>query len=142
MVRIHPRAHRRGGAAIAGGDGARGDEPRIGELLLHGPLGHGRTDVMDKFAAVQPTSDDPGLGKLVSIAARREQGVSLAVITGQPDQEQAQVVGAVRGRFQMVTMVQLGEKFGRPAMALSGVLTIAGDTSEDLVRQWKSKVGS
>jgi hypothetical protein len=68
--------------------------------------------------------------------------VSLAVVTGQPSRERAQAVGRVRSRFQMVTFVQLGEKHGRPAMAISGVLGVSADTSEDLVNMWKRRVGA
>ena len=105
------------------------------------PAGHGRTDVLDKLAIVQPTSDDPGLGALVRMAARREQGVAVGVVTGQPSREAANTVGVVRGRFEMVTMVQVGERFDRPPMHLSGVLGVNASTSEDFVRVWKARIG-
>jgi uncharacterized protein (DUF58 family) len=105
------------------------------------PTGSGRTDILDKLASVERRADDPGLPAIVALAARRDQGVSAAVVTAQPSREMAGVVGRVRDRFQMVTLVQLGERHGRPAMALSGVLGISADTSEDLVRIWKRKVG-
>ncbi len=105
------------------------------------PTGHGRNDVLDKLAAVQRSADDPGLEMIIKLAAKREQGVSVGVVTGQPDREQANAVGKIRSRYQMVTFVQLGERLNRPAMSVSGVLGISADTSEDLVRVWKSKVG-
>jgi uncharacterized protein (DUF58 family) len=105
------------------------------------PTGAGRTDVLDKLASIERSSSDPGLSAIVKMAARREQGVSLGAVTGQPDREAAGALGAVRGRFQMVTLVQLGEKLGRPGLSVSGVLSVSGETSEDLVRVWKRRVG-
>ncbi len=105
------------------------------------PSGYGLNDIMDKLAAVTCTKDDPGLPVLTSMAASREQGVSLGVVTGQPPRERAQSVGRVRSRFQMITLVQVGEKHGRPGMGITGVLGISADTSEDLVRVWKRRVG-
>ncbi len=106
------------------------------------PTGAGLTDVLDKMSAIQPSADDPGLSTLLKTAARRDQGVSMAAVTGQVDPEQAQAVGAVRGRFQMSTFVQVGEKFGRPGLAVQGALCLAADTSEDLARLWRTRVGS
>jgi uncharacterized protein (DUF58 family) len=105
------------------------------------PTGLGRTDVLDKLAAVQ-RSAGPGLEAVVGMAARRDQGVSAAVVTGQPGADKAAAVGQVRTRFQMVTFVQVGEKFDRPALPVSGVLGVSGDNSEDVARIWKRKVGS
>jgi len=106
------------------------------------PTGHGLTDVLDKLAGVQRSANDPGLEAIIKMSARRERGVSLGVVSGRTSREEANFVGAVRGRFQMVTLVQLGERLGRPAASVSGLLGIAADTSEDLVRIWKLKVGS
>jgi uncharacterized protein (DUF58 family) len=106
------------------------------------PTGLGRTDVLDKLAAVRRSPTDAGLEAVVGIAARREQGVSAAVVTGQPAADKAAAVGQVRSRFQMVTFVQVGEKFDRPALPVNGVLGVSGDTSEDVARIWKRKVGS
>jgi hypothetical protein len=106
------------------------------------PTGHGRTDVLDKLAAVTRSDSDPGLDALLGMGARREQGVSAAVVTGQPPPERAAALGRVRNRFQMITLVQLGERFDRPAMAISGVLAVAADTSDDLARVWKRRIGS
>jgi uncharacterized protein (DUF58 family) len=106
------------------------------------PTGHGRTDVLDKLAAVQRSADDPGLSAVLQVDVRRDHGVSAAIVTGQPDRDRASAIGRIRTRFQMVTLVQLVERFDRPAMAISGVLGISADTAEDLVRIWKRKVGS
>ena len=105
------------------------------------PTGHGRSDVFDKLAAVQPSTSDPGLAALTGLAARRVQGVAAGVVTGQPSREQANAVALVRGRFEMVTMVQVGERFDRPPIHVPGVLGVNAATSEDFVRIWKTRIG-
>jgi uncharacterized protein (DUF58 family) len=105
------------------------------------PAGRGRTDVLDKLAAVQPSDDDPGLDQLIRLAARREQGVSLGVVTGQAVREKASAVGAVRGRYEAVTMIQVGERFDRPGLAVSGVFGFNVGTSADWAALWKAKLG-
>lgn len=105
------------------------------------PNGRGWSNVLDKLAAVRPSAQDPGLPSLVRMAARRDQGVSLAVVTGQPDMEYATAVGRVRSRFQAATFVQVGERFDRSPMTISGVLTMNASTSEDFARKWKARLG-
>ena len=104
------------------------------------PTGLGLTDVMDKLAGVSTSSGDPGLEHLRAVAARREQGVSMCVVTGQPSIEQAKTIGQVRGRYDMTTFVQLGEKFGRPPMNVPGVMGVNGATLAEFARSWRSKV--
>jgi uncharacterized protein (DUF58 family) len=99
------------------------------------PTGLGKTDAMDKLAAVQ-VGDDAGLEELVKFVSRREQGVAMGVVTGQPTREQALAVGRVRSRFDMVTMIQVGERFGRPPMDVPGVAGVNVASSEDFVRTW------
>lgn len=112
-----------------------------GHVVSVDPSGRGRTEVMDTLALIERTADDPGLDALVAMAARREQGVSLGVVTGQPKITKAEAVGKIRGRFEMVTLVQLGERFGRPAIGLAGVLGVSADTSDDFVQVWKARIG-
>ena len=103
--------------------------------------GHGQTDVLDKLAAVQPSASDPGLGSLIPLAPPRDRGVSLGVVSGQPAIEQARAVGAVRGRFDMATLVQVGERFKRPPLNISGVLSVNAATSAEWARVWKVRIG-
>jgi uncharacterized protein (DUF58 family) len=104
------------------------------------PTGHGRTDVFDKLALVGMAASDPGLRALVRLSGRRRQGVALGVVTGQASTDQLNTVGAVRGRYEMVTLAQLGERFDRPPAHLSGVLSLNASTSDDFERRWKTKV--
>jgi len=105
------------------------------------PTGAGLHDVMDKLAAVTSTADDPGLPELLKLAASREQGVSLGVVTGLPSKDKAQAVGRARSRFQMVTLVQLGESPSRPAVTIAGILGVNAATSEELASVWKRRIG-
>lgn len=103
--------------------------------------GLGYTNVLDKLATVEMSRDDPGLPALGQMSARREHGIALGVVTGQPSIDKAQIVGALSGRFLMVTMVQVGEKFGRPGLGLSGVLGLSALDSEEFARKWKTRIG-
>jgi uncharacterized protein (DUF58 family) len=105
------------------------------------PLGAGLSDVMDKLAAVQPADADPGLKALTAMAPPRNRGVSLGVVTGQPAVDQARTVGLVRGRFDMATIVQVGERFERPPLSVTGVLSINATTSAEWARIWKVRIG-
>lgn len=102
------------------------------------PTGAGKGDALDKLAAVQ-VGDDLGLEALPNFAARREQGVAMGIVTGQPHQDKALVVGQVRSRFDLVTMIQVGERFGRPPIAVPGVNGFNVATSTEFVRLWASR---
>ena len=65
------------------------------------------------------------------MAPARNRGVSLGAVTGQPAIEQARTVGTVRGRFDMATIVQVGERFERPPLNVSGVLAINAASSAE-----------
>jgi uncharacterized protein (DUF58 family) len=105
------------------------------------PTGLGLSDVMDKLAAVQPSSSDPGLQSLTTLAPPRNRGVSLGVVTGQPAVEQARTVGRVRGRFDMATIIQVGERFERPPLTVTGVLSVNAGTSAEWAKMWKLRIG-
>jgi uncharacterized protein (DUF58 family) len=105
------------------------------------PTGTGLSDVMDKLAAVEPSDNDPGLRALTMMAPPRNRGVSLGAVTGQPAIDQARTVGLVRSRFDMATIIQVGERFERPPLNVSGVLSVNAHTSEEWARIWKVRIG-
>ena len=75
------------------------------------------------------------------MAPPRNRGVSLGVVTGQPPIDQARTVGLVRGRFDMSTMIQVGERFERPPLNVSGVLSLSANTSAEWARIWRVRIG-
>jgi len=96
-------------------------------------------EVLDLLAAVRLEEDDPGLRALTSLPVR-EDGIALGVVTGQPDAEQTGAVALVRPRFQMVSVVQVGERFGRPAAQISGAFCLNVATSEEFAAAWNRLV--
>ena len=99
------------------------------------PVGHGRNEALDQLAAVRP-GPDAGLAEIIRLVGRREHGVSLGAVTGQPTRENALVVGRVRSRFDMATLIQVGERFDRPPLDVPGVLGFNVATSADFARIW------
>ncbi|MGI9001045.1 MAG: DUF58 domain-containing protein [Pseudonocardia sp.] len=98
-----------------------------------------RTGLLDLLAEVEPAGDDPGLTELPKLAPRDE-GVSLAVVTGQPVSAQRAVVSQVRPRFQMVCLVQVGARSGGPPAPLRGVVVLDVATSDDFPVPWNRLV--
>ncbi len=111
-----------------------------GEEADAAPTGEGRSDIMRILAGVQPSDDDPGLNGVVRVAERVE-GISLGAVTGQPPPERTVGVSRVRPRFDMVTVVQVGETFDRPPMSIAGAVVVNGADSEQVATRWKGRFG-
>ncbi len=105
-----------------------------------GSTGEGRIAIMRILAGIQTTEDDPGLNAVIRFADQAD-GVSLGAITGQPPAERIAGISRVRPRFDMVTVVQVGEAFDRPPMEIAGAMVINGATSHDVADRWKAAFG-
>jgi uncharacterized protein (DUF58 family) len=101
--------------------------------------GQGRGAVLDLLAGVEPSADDPGLAQLIDLVPADEM-VSLGVVTGQAPHDELAAVAAVRGRFDMVSVVAVGEEFGRPGPAVAGALVVNCATSEEFALLWNQAV--
>jgi hypothetical protein len=94
---------------------------------------------LDILAGVTTDENDPGLAALLSIPIR-EEGVALGVVTGQPDPVKTGAISAVRTRFQMISVIQVGEQFNRPAPRIPGAFCINVATSADFAATWNRRV--
>jgi uncharacterized protein (DUF58 family) len=99
----------------------------------------GATSVLDLLAGVDRAQEDPGLAALPSIVPA-EGGVSLGVVTGQPDAGQLAVLPAVRPRFLMVSLVQVGAEFAQPPAGLRGVVAVNVRDSAEFAAAWNQLV--
>ncbi len=97
--------------------------------------------MLDLFAEAVPSPDDGGLAELAKLAPP-EEGVSLGVVSGQVTQGEAAIVGRIRQKYGMVTLITVGERFGRPAPQVQGVLSLNVATSEEFARAWPLLVRS
>lgn len=97
--------------------------------------------VLDLLAEVQrgDPDHDAGLRGLL-LTLPQQDSVTLGVVTGSPSYEHLAAVAAVRPRFQMVSVVQIGERHGAPATPVGGALVVAAEDSEDFVRAWNGLV--
>ena len=98
-----------------------------------------REAVLDVLASVERGPGDTGLLILPTMLPQQE-GVSLGVVTGRPPDQARAAVTAVSTRFQMVSLVEIGETSGRPAGGDRSVLRIGAATSEEFAAAWNRKV--
>jgi uncharacterized protein (DUF58 family) len=99
----------------------------------------GAAAVLDLLAAVQPDPHNPGLAALAGMVPDQE-GVSLGVVTGQPDPRVFDAVSGVRGRYDMVSVVQVGEQYDRPPVPVPGAFVVNCRTSDDFAYTWNREV--
>jgi uncharacterized protein (DUF58 family) len=100
--------------------------------------GQGRTGTLDLLAGVDRSAEDGGLAELVRMVPGDE-GVSLGVVTGQIESPALASVSAIRNRFDMVSVVIVGEEFDRPAPDVRGAFVLRCRDSVDFAAQWNAR---
>jgi uncharacterized protein (DUF58 family) len=96
-------------------------------------------EMLDLLAALRRTDEDPGLAALGGMTPA-EDGVALAVVTGQPDPQARVAVSRVRTHFAMVSLVQVGRRQERRTAPLPGAFVVMVETSEDFPATWNRLV--
>jgi uncharacterized protein (DUF58 family) len=96
-------------------------------------------EMLDLLAGIHRTAEDPGLGALRGMAPA-EDGVALAVVTGQPDAEARAAVSRIRMLFAMVSFVQVGRRPERRIPPLPGAFVVMVETSDDFPATWNRLV--
>jgi hypothetical protein len=96
--------------------------------------------VLDLLAGIERSADDPGLVELARMVPE-EAGVSLGVVTGQASAEQVACISAVRDRFDMVSLVMVGELYDRPPPAVSGAYVVNCRASDQFAVTWNARAG-
>jgi uncharacterized protein (DUF58 family) len=95
--------------------------------------------LLDLLAGVERSTDDPGLAALPSMIPLDE-GVSLGIVTGQPDSRMLAVLPAVRPRFLMVSLIQFAEGFAGPPATLRGVVGVNVRDGAEFAAAWNHLV--
>ncbi len=95
--------------------------------------------LLDLLAGVERSDDDPGLAALPAMVPL-DDGVSLGIVTGQPDANMLAVLPAVRSRFLMVSLIQFAEKFAGPPASLRGVIAVNVRNGEEFAAAWNQLV--
>jgi uncharacterized protein (DUF58 family) len=100
--------------------------------------GQGQAGTLDLLAGVERSAEDGGLAELVRMVPGDE-GVSLGVVTGQVEAPALASVSAIRNRFDMVSLVIVGEEYDRPAPDVRGAFVLRCRDSADFAAQWNAR---
>ncbi len=100
--------------------------------------GQGRAGTLDLLAGIERSAADGGLAELIRMVPGDE-GVSLGVVTGQVEAPALASVSAIRNRFDMVSLVIVGEEFDRPAPDVRGAFVLRCRDSADFAAQWNAR---
>ena len=95
--------------------------------------------LLDLLAGVERSDDDPGLAALPGMIPL-DDGVSLGIVTGQPDSRMLAVLPAIRSRFLMVSLIQFAERFAGPPANLRGVIGVNVRNSAEFAAAWNHLV--
>jgi uncharacterized protein (DUF58 family) len=110
-----------------------------GAVSAAGPGGDAAANILDLLAGVHRADDDPGLAALPGMVPADE-GVSLGIVTGQPDTNMLAVLPAVRPRFLMVSLIQFADRFAAPPASLRGVVGVNVRSGEEFAAAWNQLV--
>jgi uncharacterized protein (DUF58 family) len=99
----------------------------------------GRDSLLDVLAGVERTPVDRGLAAL-SASTAEPNSTSLAVVTGTPGAAGRARVEAISDRFQMVSLVQLGQSAEGRRVVDRGIVTLSASTSQDFATLWNKQV--
>lgn len=98
-----------------------------------------RDRLLDALAGVERTPVDRGLAALAASTAEPN-ATSLAVVTGTPDAAGRSRVEAISDRFQMVSLIQLGQSAEGRRVGDRGIVTLSASTSQDFATLWNRRV--
>lgn len=99
----------------------------------------GRDSLLDALAGVERTPVDRGLAAL-SASTAEANATSLAVVTGTTGAAGRARVEAISDRFQMVSLVQLGQSAEGRRVGDRGIVTLSASTSQDFATLWNRQV--
>ncbi len=99
----------------------------------------GSAGLLDLLAGVEREDDDPGLAALPAMVPL-DDGVSLGIVTGQPESRMLAVLPAVRSRFLMVSLIQFAERFAGPPASLHGVVGVNVRSGPEFAAAWNQLV--
>jgi len=106
------------------------------------PTGHGLIEVLDQLALVELSGRDQGLDALIGMGPRPGQGVSVGIVTGRPAPDKLDRLGAVRNRFERMTLARLDPEPAERAPAGRGIVDIAAASAVDFADLWTARRSS